>query len=379
MLMLYFTFEFSNLVQDVCRLMSEDPEILKSGKSTDANTDSKVDRKRHSSEIAPASDSRLTAVQKEARELYRPKSGFDAGARSQSYESAGDLQSVNSAYEAARLADALSRASIGLKHINNSMLEIQRSPEARYMLGSEFGIVAIVAIAGIARRRADLSSSQIKSIASGKSDQKGEVIYQSPKFKEQLQAWSSELGKNFKRKGGAERVLKEINKEKDVPEWMISLDTSVAKEAGYLFNSVLRRPTVLMTSSDTFVSLGEQHFFDAVLAWLIVDLNKSKVTEFWKGETKVVAVANGELIELPVWEDIIEFHMNKPKQAKADNLLTVVLKRSIDRELIEAALADVVVPGDVKIVQGKRSRDTSEESKSNLRLEDILPTMFGDD
>jgi len=135
---------------------------------------------------------------------------------------------------------------------------------------------------------------------------------------------------------------------------MISLDTSVAKEAGYLFNSVLRRPTVLMTLSDTFVLLGEQHYFDAILAWLIVDLNKTKVTEFWKGETKVVAIANGELIELPVWEDIVEFYQNKPKQARADNLLTVVLKRSLDRELIEAALADVVVPGDAKIVQGKK-------------------------
>jgi hypothetical protein len=157
------------------------------------------------------------------------------------------------------------------------------------------------------------------------------------------------------------------------------LDTSVAKEAGYLFNSVLKRPTVLMTLSDTFVSLGEQHFFDGLLSWLIVDLNKNRVTEFWKGATKVVAIANGELVELPVWEDIVEFYQNKPKQAKPDNLLTVVLKRNLDRELIEAALADVVVPGDAKIIQGNRLDLKSQSDESVVHLEDILPTMFRDD
>lgn len=357
--------------------MSDDD---KNAKSNDANREASVERRRRTSEIAPASDSRLTAVQREIRELYKPASGnSDTRSRSASFESAGDLQSVNSAYEAARLADALSRASIGLKFLNTSLLEIQRSPDSRYMLGSDFAIVAIVAIAGVAKRRADLSSSHVKAIAAGESEQKGDVIYQSPKFKERVEVWSSELGKKLKRKGGADRVLQEKNGVKSVPDWMISLDTSVAKEAGYLFNSVLRRPTVLMTLSDTFVLLGEQHYFDAILAWLIVDLNKTKVTEFWKGQTKVVAIANGELIELPVWEDIVEFYQNKPKQARADNLLTVVLKRSLDRELIEAALADVVVPGDAKIVQGKKAGDAREEPVPNLRLEDILPTMFGDD
>lgn len=357
--------------------MSDDD---KNAKSNDANREASVERRRRTSEIAPASDSRLTAVQREIRELYKPASGgSDTRSRSASFESAGDLQSVNSAYEAARLADALARASIGLKFLNTSLLEIQRSPESRYMLGSDFAIVAIVAIAGVAKRRADLSSSHVKAIASGESEQKGDVIYQSPKFKERIEVWSSELGKKLKRKGGADRVLQEKNGVKGVPDWMISLDTSVAKEAGYLFNSVLRRPTVLMTLSDTFVLLGEQHYFDAILAWLIVDLNKAKVTEFWKGQTKVVAIANGELIELPVWEDIVEFYQNKPKQARADNLLTVVLKRSLDRELIEAALADVVVPGDAKIVQGKKAGDAREEPVPNVRLEDILPTMFGDD
>ncbi len=339
----------------------------------DRTGDVRRDRGPGSADSVNLSEKRVTAVERAARELYRP-------AASHAYESAGDLSAVTSAYESARLGDALSRAAIGLNHINDSLLEIRRSPHARYMLGSEFAIVAIVAIAGIAKRRADLSQSEIKAVVDGDESGNGELIYRAQRKK------SNPVERALKRQDPLSEFAgnhpipgREYGKGRNIPDWLISLDTSVAKEAGYLFNSVLRRPTVLMTLSDTFVSLGEQHFFDGLLSWLIVDLNKNKVTEFWKGATKVVAIANGESIELPVWEDIVEFYQNKPKQAKPDNLLTVVLKRNLDRELIEAALADVVLPGDAKIIQGNRMDLKSQSDESVVRLEDILPTMFRDD
>jgi hypothetical protein len=329
--------------------------------------------------LLPRSDSRLTAVQREASEAYKALSPSTRSA----YVSAGDLSSVNAEYEAARIADALGRAALGLKYIKNSSPEIQRSPDKRYMLGSEFAIVAIVAIAGIAKRRVDLNQVEVKAIIDGDDDgnRPCEIIYRRQTKKDNA------IERLREGRGRAEPVESfnfsssgyDSSARKNIPDWLISLDTSAAKEAGYLFNSVLRRPTVLITLSDTFVSLGERHFLDALLAWLIVDLNKNKITEFWKGETKVVAIANGESIELPVWEDIVEFYQNKPKQARPDNLLTVVLKRNLDRELIAAALSDVVVPGDAKIVQGKRADGKGESRETEVRLEDILPTMFSDD
>lgn len=371
----HMRFDFSSSIQEFRLDMSDDKSKSKRIDSGEDRTgDVRRDRRPGSADSVNLSESRLTAVERAARELYRP-------AANAAYESAGDLSAVNSAYESARVADALSRAAIGLKHINNSLLEIQRSPHARYMLGSEFAIVAIVAIAGIAKRRADLSQSEIKAVVDGDESRNGQLIYRAQKKKvnrveralERRKDPLSDFAGNHPSSG------KDYPKGRNVPDWLISLDTSVAKEAGYLFNSVLKRPTVLMTLSDTFVSLGEQHFFDGLLSWLIVDLNKNRVTEFWKGATKVVAIANGELVELPVWEDIVEFYQNKPKQAKPDNLLTVVLKRNLDRELIEAALADVVVPGDAKIIQGNRLDLKSQSDESVVHLEDILPTMFRDD
>lgn len=326
--------------------------------------------------IAPTSDGRLTAVQREARELYRPsnESGTEGGRRRGGVFDSAELRAVRDGNEAVSMSNLLSENALGIARLNRSRAQIERSFTGggnRYVMGAEFAIVAIVALAGIAKRRADLDDSQFRVIA-GLDDFEGEVIYQSPRLKNKLRApnpFKQENSDCTASRSGTKSVRSERRSErsqnagmrdglfdplgaysKNVPDWMVSLDNSVAKEAGYLFNSVLRRPTVIMTMSDTFVSLAEQHFFDAVLAWLIVDLNKHIITEMWKGTSKVVAISNGEVVELPVWEDIVEFYQNKPKDARADNLLTVVLKRNLDRELIEDMLASVVVPGDATIV-----------------------------
>jgi hypothetical protein len=269
----------------------------------------------------------LTAAQRTARELYQVPIGDST--RSSVFES-GQATSIGAANSHAAVKDWLSKNSLGLNDF--SKYEINRGFTGggdRYMLGAEFAIVAIIAMAGIAKRRTDLSYSESWVLSDDEKRTKPraeELIYQSPRFKHQDLEFNHGLNK-------------------DVPDWLTSLDTSAAKEEGYLFGSVLTRPTIIMTMSDSFASLAEMHFRDAVLAWLIVDLNSMKVTETWKGSTKVVAIKNGETIELPVWEDIVEFYQSKPKTAKSDNLLTVVLKRNVDREMIEEALASVIVPG----------------------------------
>jgi hypothetical protein len=335
--------------------------------SFDPKNNERTDEKskpRRKAESAP-SDGKLTAVQREARLHYQP--GTESRAKTGSFDSGSEHAALRESAEAITVNKLLSDASIGIRHARGFQGNIQRSIAGsgnRYMLGTEFAIVAIVAIAGIAKRRADLSDAQMKALIGGEGlandpEFRGKVIYNSREHsrgalpRAQLE---DGLQKRFGFEAGKDKMKHQHGMTKDVPEWLVSLDNSVAKEAGYLFGSVLRRPTVLMTMSDTFVSLAEHHFYDATLSWLIVDLNARKVNEIWKGNTKVVAVRNGETIELPVWEDIVEFYQNKPKLAKPDNLLTVVLKRNLDRELIEAALASIVGPG-VAQVEEIRAED----------------------
>lgn len=327
---------------EMYKLSSQRPsgiERMSSDHPDEPNQESKPLRQKPEPPLrAPVSDSNLTAAQRTVRELYQVPANDSARTMRSSFDSS-DLNAIrqgtdapdgNAADSHATVKNLLTNSSLGLQDF--SRYEIDRGfasgGKAHYMLGAEFAIVAIIAMAGIAKRRTDLSESETWTIDEERKTQleNSEVIYQSPRLT-----------------AGTLDYRHGLNQ--DVPDWLVSLDGSAAKEEGYLFGSVLTRPSVLMTMSDTFVSLAEMHFRDAVLAWLIVDLNSKKVTETWKGNTKLVAICNGEMIELPVWEDIVEFYQSKPKKARADNLLTVVLKRNIDREHIEAELAAFVIPG----------------------------------
>lgn len=300
------------------------------------------------------SDSRLTAIQRVVREHYKippdhEKAPTKLFNRSSEGDSASSLSSIRHFDSVDALHRLLADLSPGINETHLANHRIQRSFSSdsnRYMLGPELAIVAIVAVAGIAKRRADLSSAGIAAVGendiSSTKDMKGKKK-ESEDLKTEFLYRSPLLEKRIK-----DKVKPGLTGE--IPEWMISLDGSSAAESGYLFGSVLRRHTILMTQSDTFNSLAEAHFHDRVLGWLIVDLNMRKVKEIWKDDKRVIAVSNGETIELPVWEDIVEFYQNKPKNVEPDNLITIVMKRKLDRELIEAALAKVLAPEEASIV-----------------------------
>ncbi len=309
----------------------------------------KNDRQEHP--LEGLSDGRLNAIQRVVREHYKIPSEHEKAPtklfnRSSEGDSASSLSSIRHFDSVDALHRLLCDLSPGINETHLANHKIQRSFSSdsnRYMLGPELAIVAIVAVAGIAKRRADLSSAGIAAVditsaknVKGKKQEsenlKTEFLYRSPLLEKRIK----------------DKVKPGLTGE--IPEWMISLDGSSAAESGYLFGSVLRRHTILMTQSDTFNSLAEAHFHDRVLGWLIVDLNMRKVKEIWKDDKRVIAVSNGETIELPVWEDIVEFYQNKPKNVEPDNLITIVLKRKLDRELIEAALAKVLAPEEASIV-----------------------------
>ncbi len=313
------------------------------------SSDAGVDR----GNLEPVSDSQLSAIQRAIREQYRMPGLQDyvsSRARPQTQGESLDSQdgvgvptgAHGEGEAAAGLRMILNEVSRGLSDFPLEHVRVERSPAAgaaanHYMLGTEFAIVAIVAMAGLAKRRADLSfaglgalssEDEISHSLSSKQESDGKVLYRAPK----------------RSKSPADRSAFKFSMGDETPEWMISLDGSAAAEAGYLYASVLRRPKILITQSDTFVSLAEKHFHDPLLAWLIADLNLKKLREVWKKDKRIVVVSNGETIELPVWEDIVEFYQHKPKIARIDNLITVVLKRTLDRQLLEAELAAILAP-----------------------------------
>ena len=101
---------------------------------------------------------------------------------------------------------------------------------------------------------------------------------------------------------------------------------------------VLSRPTCYITKNKTLVDIAEELFHNGDLAWLIADLNTGHIRDLMIDGKRVVEFTGRQQINLPVWEDIVEFQRNQPANAIARNLVTVVADHWIDRELLDSTL-----------------------------------------
>lgn len=101
---------------------------------------------------------------------------------------------------------------------------------------------------------------------------------------------------------------------------------------------VLTRPLWFVSPGDTLNSIAERTVGDAALGWLIADLNKSTVEENWIDGKRLVELHTMQRLELPVWQDIVAFRENRPCDAAAENLITFVSQRHIDKEVVAASL-----------------------------------------
>ena len=226
--------------------------------------------------------------------------------------------------------------------LDRSFMPPSRVGGSRYILGVEFAISAIIAMAGIARRRGDLSAAALRAIT--ENDRR-----RTPRVSEETGNGYEGLDSEFLTIPGlseldSARLHRSMERLAVVLAEQIdgASEDSLDPEQNYLLGSVLHRPTVLVTLSDTLVSIAERHYHDEMLAWLIADLNLNKMRERWSGKRRVLEIQNGQMLELPVWEDIVEFYQHRPKDAKPENLETIVLTRSIDRDHLASALASVV-------------------------------------
>lgn len=98
------------------------------------------------------------------------------------------------------------------------------------------------------------------------------------------------------------------------------------------------RPLWLVTVNDTLTKLAEQIYQDPEVGWLIADMNLSRVKERYVNGKRVIELQSRQQIELPIQEDIDLFKLNKPKEASAEKLITIVQANQLDKELINSQL-----------------------------------------
>jgi len=113
-------------------------------------------------------------------------------------------------------------------------------------------------------------------------------------------------------------------------------------DANNALSQVLRRPKWVVEAGQTLDGLAEKLFSNADLGWLIADLNRALLRETYIDNKRIVELQSRTEIELPVWQDIQKFNQARKKTWTAENLVTIVTERQVDREVVESRLGKVV-------------------------------------
>lgn len=138
---------------------------------------------------------------------------------------------------------------------------------------------------------------------------------------------------------GTEHLLDLENPEdEDVVDLVDEDDTT----NGASLSQVLRRPKWIIEAGQTLDGIAERLFSNADLGWLIADLNRALLRETYIDNKRIVELHSRQEIELPVWQDIQKFDQARKKGWNAENLITIVVERQIEREVVESVLSKVV-------------------------------------
>jgi hypothetical protein len=106
--------------------------------------------------------------------------------------------------------------------------------------------------------------------------------------------------------------------------------------------NVIQRPKHMVQPGETLTTIAEEYYNDARLAWLILSLNKGKVSETWKGDICYVEVNGRQELELPVGEDIATFYKVSAGKYNEKRLVSSVRQSHMDQELVTLAFDNVV-------------------------------------
>lgn len=84
-----------------------------------------------------------------------------------------------------------------------------------------------------------------------------------------------------------------------------------------------RRPTWLVRPGEDLCKLAKHLFHDAKLGWLIADINAPNINEVFDGRKRIIELHVRQKIELPVWQDVVEFYKLE-NRVKTSDIITVV-------------------------------------------------------
>ena len=199
--------------------------------------------------------------------------------------------------------------------------------DLKYLTGPEIALSAIIALASIAKLRTDQSMWQTESVALVQP-------FAAPNYEAELAfdtgissaATRVATGEDFVDRSSLKFQDRTPNNKNSVSE------TS---------RSVFIRPKILISANDSLVSIAEQLFNDAGIAWLILQLNEDLKPVVIEGKT-VVRLRSRQEIVIPVYQDIIDFQKMRTKEMCGGNLITVVEQTQIDREVLEMAIAPML-------------------------------------
>lgn len=107
--------------------------------------------------------------------------------------------------------------------------------------------------------------------------------------------------------------------------------------------AVLSRPKYLVQPGDTLTSIAEEIMHDAMLGWLILQINAGSIKAQWNGDVCLTELELRQEIELPVAQDIVEFYRSRPTMRyKHKRLVTTTKQSSFDRELLVSNFKNVI-------------------------------------
>ncbi|MBZ0187240.1 MAG: hypothetical protein K8F91_13420, partial [Candidatus Obscuribacterales bacterium] len=277
------------------------------------------------------SGSRLPALKTTILDLYKDLSGVSASGSIDGICEQACEQAVISAY-----LQKIELRSARIRQENCAQLRrrlVSADQSHHYALGSEFAITALIALAAVARRRVDPAEKEPTD----------SPVCNSEVDLERLAAAIAETS------GGLSGSLSD-----------------------YMFATVNSRPTIIVGSADSLVSIAESIFHDPKIGFLIADINKHLTRQYEKDGKRVVEIRAGEMLELPVWEDIVEYCQNCPPDLLVENLITIVREAALNREILEEHLHELVSPA------GRQSQvRVLEQSWPDVVVQDYRVTSYG--
>lgn len=113
----------------------------------------------------------------------------------------------------------------------------------------------------------------------------------------------------------------------------------------YMFATGRERPTFIIGTSDTLISIAEALYGDGLVGYLLADLNRDRTVQYVKDGRRYVETRAREVLKLPLADDLNLFSKvdRDGRPLCAQNLVTVVQESVVDREVVEELLRPVVV------------------------------------